>query len=243
MRTAIAGGGTAEIEWAGWLNSRAWPSLDLSTLPHSGRACVVAAHPDDEVLGAAGLITHLVQIGVEIGMVWATDGEASHPGSTVMPPENLGRTRRAESGAALARLGIAPRATHHLALPDGQVRPHIGALRHELAQIVNPDDLVITPWEGDGHPDHEAVADAAVGLGAVRWQYPIWMWHWATPADSRVPWNRLHHCVVDDVPLKASAIQEFSTQVRPLGPAEEDATVLPAHVLARFLRPAEWFVV
>jgi LmbE family N-acetylglucosaminyl deacetylase len=243
VRTAIAGRGTAEVEWAGWLNSRAWPALDLSTLPHSGRACVVAAHPDDEVLGAAGLITRLAHIGVEIAVVWATDGEASHPGSTVMSAETLGRARRAESRAALARLGIAPTATHHLALPDGQVRPHIGQLHRELAKIVDPDDLVIVPWEGDGHPDHEAVADAAVELGATRLQYPIWMWHWATPADSRVPWGRFHHCVVDNVSRKARAIQEFSTQVRPLGPAEEDATVLPANVLARFLRPDEWFVV
>ena len=79
---------------------------------------MLAAHPDDEILGVAGLMTALARAGHEILIVWATDGEASHPGSTALSGRDLRRTRRAESHAALARLGIAPSAARWLGLPD-----------------------------------------------------------------------------------------------------------------------------
>ena len=33
-------------------------------------------------------------------------------------------------------------------------------------------------------------------------EYPIWMWHWATPGDAAVPWDRLRA-----VPLAAHAVE------------------------------------
>jgi LmbE family N-acetylglucosaminyl deacetylase len=237
---AIAGRGTTETEWAPWLDARSWAPLDLGSAA-GRRVCVLAAHPDDEVLGAAGLISRLRDAGHDIVVVWATDGEASHPGSTALPVGRLGEVRRAESRSALARLGVAAVATHHLGLPDGGLAAQYEELRARLAQIVDAADLVITPWRGDGHPDHEAVAQAADGLGAIRWEYPIWMWHWAMPGDERVPWQQLRVVEVPDITVKAAAIEEFASQIRPIGPAPQDAAVLPPHVVARFLRAREWF--
>jgi LmbE family N-acetylglucosaminyl deacetylase len=242
VTVTITGRGTTEVEWTGWLDERSWPLLDLAAV--SGRrVCVLAAHPDDEVLGAAELISQLAARGQEIVAVWASDGEASHPDSKACSQRELGSIRRAESRAALARLGVRPSATHHFGFPDGGLTAHLDDLARELSHLTDPDDLVITPWAGDGHPDHEAIARAAEGLGAVRWQYPIWMWHWAIPGDDRVPWERMHVAELDDVALKAAAIEEFASQVRPIGSAPEDAAILPRHVVARFLRRFEWFVV
>lgn len=41
------------------------------------------------------------------------------------------------------------------------------------------------------------------------------------------------------VTAKAAAIAAFESQIAPLGPADADAPILPAHVLAHFTRPFE----
>ena len=55
-------------------------------------------------------------------------------------------------------------------------------------------DVVVGVWRGDRHPDHAAVgwaaATAAAGAGSVYLEYPVWMWHWASPDDVSVPWAR-----------------------------------------------------
>ena len=69
--------------------------------------------------------------------------------------------------------------------------------------------------------------------------YPVWMWHWAFPADPRVPWDRALR-----VPLppraasrKRAAIRCFASQVQDrghgLGP------VLSPGMIAHFTRPVE----
>jgi LmbE family N-acetylglucosaminyl deacetylase len=241
MSAAIIGEGTSESVWAPWLAAQSWPALDLAAI--SGRRIVVlAAHPDDEVLGVAGLLTTLARAGHEIVVVWATDGEGSHPGSTAISKEDLGHTRRAESRTALARLGIEPSVTHWLGLPDSALQSCRDRLRAELHQIVVAGDLVVAPWSEDAHPDHEAVGAEACALGTLTWQYPIWMWHWATPGDDRVPWHRFRATTVSDVAAKRSAVSLFRSQVEPIGPGTEDSPVLPPSALARLIRSHEWII-
>jgi LmbE family N-acetylglucosaminyl deacetylase len=237
---AIAGAGTPEAVWSPWLTGRAWPYLDLDAV-NGRRILVLAAHPDDEILGVAGLLMTLSRRGHQIVMVWATDGEASHPGSSAFTPGELATIRRAESVLALHELGVNPTATHYLSLPDSQVGPHADLLRSALAAIAAPDDVVLAPWDGDGHPDHDALGAAALALPATTtWHYPIWMWHWSAPDDGRVAWDRVHRTPVPDLAAKARAIAHFRSQVEPIGTAGVDAAILPPHVLERFDRHDEW---
>jgi LmbE family N-acetylglucosaminyl deacetylase len=187
-------------------------------------------------------MTTLARAGHEIVIVWATDGEGSHPGSTAVSEHDLRRTRRAESQSALARLGIVPSGTRWLALPDSALASCRDRLRAELGQIVIETDLVIAPWSQDGHPDHDAVGTAASGLGSLTWMYPIWMWHWAAPGDDRVPWLRFRLTSVPDLAAKRSAVSMFRSQIEPIGPETEDAPVLPSTALARLIRPHEWII-
>jgi len=234
---------TAEDAWAGWLPQQDWPTWVPD--PTWRRVVVCAAHPDDEVLGVGGTIALLAGAGVEVHLVAVTDGEASHPGSTVLTPAQLAPARVAESGRALTALGAPQTTSTRLGLPDSAVAAHEDELAVALAAAVAGADAVLTTWTGDGHPDHEAVGRAAVSagarLGVPVWQYPVWTWHWAAPADPRVPWERAHR-----VPLPASvqaakqaAIGCFTTQVRPLGPDPADAVVLPPEFLAHFGRDQE----
>lgn len=242
----ITGLGTSEDVWRPWLAAQPWPELDIARLTRGGRGAVVAvaAHPDDEVLGIGGLLSRLAAAGAHVRVLWATDGEGSHPGSTVLAPAELARIRRAESLRALSVLGVPHDATR-LGLPDSGVAAFRSELADALAPVVGPDDLVLAPWRGDAHPDHEACGHAAAQVagaaGARLLEYPVWAWHWAAPGDPRLPWGDAWRSPLDagTQARKAEAVAAFVTQVEPLGTAPADAAILAPHVLARFARPYE----
>jgi LmbE family N-acetylglucosaminyl deacetylase len=238
VSAVIAGRGTPESLWRPWLDADRSPPLDLDRIA-ARRIVVLAAHPDDEVLGVGGLLAALAARGSEIVAVWATDGEASHPGSRALDADQLRALRREESRRALAALGVVPTYSAVLGLPDSALDENLPALRVAIRDVVEPHDVVLAPWRLDGHPDHEAVGEVAAEVATTLLEYPIWMWHWAIPDDSRVPWSRLRTVPVPDQPAKARAIDAFDTQVRPIGREPADAAILPPHVVTRFLRPAE----
>ncbi len=241
MVTAIdPGRGTDEATWATWLPTRDWPALDVADL--AGRpVLVLAAHPDDEVLGVGGLLSLLAGAGAGIRFVWATDGEASHPGSTSPVVPRLADLRRDESARALTELGLRHAPRHHLGLPDGRLGDAEERLVEQLDPLVRPDDVVLAPWSGDGHPDHEAVGRAAQQLGRTVLEFPVWTWSWAGPGDPSVPWHRFRRVDLDPAAraAKARAVDCFGTQVTPIGPGDLDGPVLPGRVLAHFRRDLE----
>jgi len=96
--TAILGRGTAEARWQQWGRLGTLPLVSAADLGPD--LLVVAPHPDDEVLGAGGL---LALAGGEV--VAVTDGEASHPRSDAVDPADLVAARRAETAVALGLLG------------------------------------------------------------------------------------------------------------------------------------------
>ncbi|WP_436535304.1 PIG-L deacetylase family protein [Actinoplanes sp. HUAS TT8] len=236
MVRAIAGDGTSEQQWRTWTAMRQWPELPLDS---AGPPLIVAPHPDDEILGVAGLMFLLGAA----DLAAVTDGEASHPGSTVHTPSALAAIRRAETTEALRRLGLGSAAVHRLGHPDGGIDED--TLAKELAGLLTPGRWCLTTWRGDGHPDHEATGRAAARAcaetGARVLEYPIWAWHWSYPESPDVPWDRAHR--VDLPPAaqaaKAAAIAAFPSQTAPLGPDPADAAILPPHVVARFTRPFE----
>jgi LmbE family N-acetylglucosaminyl deacetylase len=232
--------GTDETEWACWLPSRGWPRLDVAAL--AGRpVLVLGAHPDDEVLGVGGLVHALVGAGCDLRFLWATDGEASHPGSTSGVVPALPALRRAESRAALAALGAAGASRLHLGLPDGGLADCQDEPADRIGSLVHRGEVLLAPWSSDGHPDHEAVGRAARAVGGTVLEYPVWAWSWAAPGDPRVPWDRAH-LVPLDAPAraaKAAATSRFTTQIAPIGSGACDGPVLPDRVLAYFRRDVE----
>jgi LmbE family N-acetylglucosaminyl deacetylase len=234
----IAGAGTGEDEWAPFLAGLDLPSFTPAPLGTSGLV-VVSPHPDDEILGLGGLLSMLDR---RITLVAVTDGEASHPGSTVYRPQQLAQLRRGETRAALARLGVEADIVY-CGQPDGGIDED--ALVDELGRQLTADHWCFVSWRGDGHPDHEVVGRAAgravAAAGSRLVEYPIWAWHWAGPGDPRVPWQRARSIALtpETTRAKEAAIATFRTQIHPLGPDPADAAVLPPHVLARFRRPFE----
>jgi LmbE family N-acetylglucosaminyl deacetylase len=207
---------------------------------------VVAPHPDDEVLGAGGLMRQLMTRGWAVEVLAVTDGEAAFGA----PDPDLARERTREAAEARRRLGTGlaplthPPAVRRLGLPDGGVGAHVEQLTAMLGRSVAGARLCVGPWPGDGHPDHEATGVAverAAGAAAVPLlRYPVWLWHWGDP-DRDLPWARC--CRLDlaewDRRAKCRALEAFATQLRPPVGA---APILTPAVLAHFRRDHEIFL-
>lgn len=218
--------------------------LELAT----PRIVIVAPHPDDEVLGAGGLIQSALTRDISIHVVAVTDGEGSHPHSNVTESIDFAGVRARESYAALRRLGWdEPRITR-LHLPDGQVARRKAQLDEILATIVQPGDLCVAPWRRDGHPDHDACGESALTVsrvvGATTMGYLVWAWHWADPDGSDIPWRHCQRLDMSrgDAARKRWATGAFQSQTHPIGPDAADAPVLPAPILRRFWRNYEVYV-
>jgi LmbE family N-acetylglucosaminyl deacetylase/protein-L-isoaspartate O-methyltransferase len=238
--------GTDPQEWSAALASRSSTGL---TLTDPGHVVVVGAHPDDESLGAGGLVASARELGIEVDLVCATDGRGSHPGSPTHQPEDLARRRCEEWAAAAEVLGVDAGRRHLLGLPDGAVADHIDDLARALVELIGTrrGAVLVAPWRDDGHPDHEAVATAAAAAArrtdAELWEFPVWFWHWARPSDDRV--DRLRSFALEPRARQAkrAAIAAHRSQVRPLSDQPGDEELLRSEVLAHFDREREWFIV
>src|SRR6476620_8399822 len=149
--------GTSVDQWtaSGLINRVA--ALDITALR---RLIVVAAHPDDESLGAGGLIAEAAARGAEVTVIVATAGEASHPQSPTHGPQVLADIRRSEVRAAVAALSRSV-VVRQLDLGDGRLADRIAELIAEIRLVVDGsggDDgcWLVAPWLGDRHPDHAA---------------------------------------------------------------------------------------
>jgi LmbE family N-acetylglucosaminyl deacetylase len=244
----IEGDGTPENVWSQWPGLASTPCAALDEwLPVHSRLVVVAPHPDDEILSCGALLQMHSKAGGSVLLVAVTDGEASHAGSSIWNSEALGEARRAESYEGLAHLLSSAPEVVRMELPDGSVTDHVDELQTKLGELLQPSDLVVTTWRRDGHPDHEATgsaaANACAAVGSRIAEAPVWMWHWAQPADRRVPWGRLRGLAASPEALnhKRLAIAAHVTQLVPRDTGE--GPVLSDNTLARLQREIEYFFV
>ena len=237
--------GTVESTWLDALLALDPPAL---AVPPPKRVVVVAPHPDDEVLGIGGLVRRWANDGTEVVVVAVTDGERSDPRAGRLGRIAGGIRRAHESRLALRELGVVAD-VRRLSLPDGTVVDHEPAVQEAVEAATVADTVCAATWRGDGHPDHEATGRAAAGAcrstGARLLEFPVWMWHWAGPADQRVPWASAQAEFLDASTLRAKrdALDLFRSQVRGRrslrSGLRRTEPVLPPSVLRRFHRPFE----
>ncbi len=141
--------------------------------PLGARLLVLAPHPDDEVLGAAGMIEAAVRRGADVRVVVATDGEAGP--DRLRAGSDLPRERRDETRHALADLGVGAAAITFLGYADGSLagawserwaarkrnegRGSADEIVADLRDALHaaPPDSVVLPMPVDRHPDHAAL--------------------------------------------------------------------------------------
>ena len=238
--------GSAEAQWA--VDPRLAQLTRLRAPGAGEHLLVLAAHPDDETLGAGGLIATAAGRGARVDVLVASNGEASHPSSPTHSAERLAALRRVEVRDAVAEL--APDAIVTLLdLPDGALADHERSLSRAVASRLTARTVLVTPWSGDRHPDHEACSRAGtaalVGAQNAHWQYPIWLWHWGHPSSPDLPWERAGAVDLEQTAraAKRQAISRHRSQHEPLSPAIGDEAILPATFLAHFQRGYETFLI
>lgn len=132
-------------------------ALDLLAAPQNP-ALVIAAHPDDEVVGAAALLSRLHSADV----LYVTDG-APRKGPFAQRPEfatwrEYAAERQREAAAALALLGRARLRVQYLGVPDQEATAKVAALAQKFAGLFAAYKVVVTHAYEGGHPDHDATA-------------------------------------------------------------------------------------
>jgi LmbE family N-acetylglucosaminyl deacetylase len=223
--------GTPETSW-----ETALRDAPLLSLPPSA-IVVVSPHPDDEVLGAGGLIGSAARAGHEVTVLSVTDGEAAYPDW-----EGLDRIRRREVRDALSILVPRTVSTRHLSIPDGKVDDNRATLSDAIDRQLSRDTVLIGPYERDGHPDHDATGEVCCEVARLRkltlLRYPIWVWHHGLP--ERFAGQALGRFMLDEATreAKARAMSCFVSQMSPIG----REPIVPAHVLQYFTRPYEVFL-
>ena len=245
----VAGDGTSQDVWQNWQGLQTMPTLDIAShFPSKQRVCIFAPHPDDEILGCGGLLQQLAANGNHIVLIQVTNGTQSHPNSEIYPPEKLNTIRPQESLEALKVLGLAQQVTTvALELTDGKVFAEQQQFQQKLATIIEPKDILVTVFEHDGHPDHEAtgqvVATFAKQQQLACYQVLIWAWHWAKPNDRRIPWQYALRVdlSLEQLARKTQAIECFQSQIT----ADESTgnpAVLSAQTIARISQPWEVYL-
>jgi LmbE family N-acetylglucosaminyl deacetylase len=131
---------------------------------------LVATHPDDETIGAGGL---LGRIRDSVHLLHVTDGaprERRWWGAPALPSrEAYAAARREELEAAMAVAGLPPERLESLGIRDQEASLDLRGLAlrvREAIERIGPEAVLTHPYEG-GHPDHDAAAfavHAALGL-------------------------------------------------------------------------------
>lgn len=130
--------------------------LNDATVPKAGqRMLVFSPHPDDETLGAGGLIAEAINNKAEVKIVLITDGNKH------------GRkdTRYAEFKKATAMLGVPENNLVYLGYQDGRLNKQNEAKLFQVFKQQIDDykpDFVVYPEKADTHPDH-ATAGRIIG--------------------------------------------------------------------------------
>jgi bacillithiol biosynthesis deacetylase BshB1 len=113
-------------------------------------ALVIAPHPDDAELGAAGAILRMKADGWKVGILDLTSGEPTPHGSL--------ETRALETAAATQILQLDWR--ENLGLPNRSLEATLEA-RHKLASVIRHvrPRWLFAPYWIDAHPDHVAATE------------------------------------------------------------------------------------
>lgn len=166
-----------------------------------GMLCL-APHPDDEVLGCAGLMMLAQRQGLRVHTIIASAGEQGVDD----PVGDAGHRRLAESHAAARTMGLPPPVCWHLA--DRQLRHSLPLIqRIEQALRVHQPRWLLLPALTEPHPDHQALALA--GMAAAQRHQGISLLFYEVGAPTQ-PNTLVDITAVAD--LKWKALEAFASQ-------------------------------
>lgn len=195
-------------------------------LASGDRVLFAHAHPDDAAVTNSALIARLVEAGVEVHTLDATDGTASALGDQVLVQ---GGWRRIEDMRSFLRLGVPIVNQHYFGMGDGELQTPLSRallqFRIGTLLIEHKFKTLFIPGEDgfDGHPDHQAVHEAALAAGDLAlagFGRPDAIWALDPNGESGVPVNRDEKLLV-----VAEHETQFPDAADPVMPPETSAYI------------------
>jgi len=207
--------------------------MHVSSTP---RTLLIAAHPDDETIGAAVRISR----SREVEIVHVTDGAPANPSDALAAGFSSARdyaaARRKETECALAKAGVLPSSIQNLGFMDQQLSFYLEELTSRLVTLfdeLQPHVVLTHAYEG-GHPDHDSVAFACSLAKELHersnpaWSFDLVEFTGYHAADGGIRTYEFLPNVVETAPssplsapereLKVSMLREFKSQARTLAP-------------------------
>lgn len=113
------------------------------------KALIIAPHPDDEVLGCAGIIQKMLNLSMMVEVVLLTDGAGENHN------QELAQIRREEFYKAISSLGNI--AVTYLGFPDGSISENYEKVIDSLSLVFQNSipDIVFLPYVFDYNLDHQ----------------------------------------------------------------------------------------
>lgn len=197
------------------------------------RIAVVAPHADDEILGCGGTMARAVAAGAEVHVVIVTRGQQPQ-----FPADLVERVHE-ETLRAHALIGV--KQTHFLEFPAaGLDQVPRGALNQALSSAlsqIDPDVLLI-PFIGDIHMDHQIVFNAALvharprsaaGPAKVLAYETLSETNWLAPGITPAFTPNVFVDIGETLERKIAAFECFETQVKP---APDERSIIAIRALA-----------
>lgn len=183
---------------------------------------VVAAHPDDEVLGAGGTISKMARLGFTIHVVFMTDGVASRGPVSL---KALRARRRRAACDCLAYLGAQP--PTFLDFPDNELDSislrTVAAAVEQHVEKIGP-SAVLTHHAGDLNVDHRLVHEAVMIAGRPQpgsaisnilcFEVPS-STEWRSPRSESAFIPNVFADISDDLDRKVEALRFYMDEMRP----------------------------
>ena len=137
-------------------------------LAEPGGVLVIAPHPDDEVIGCAGVILRALEAKKRVTVVLLTNGDGHVALTAVvarkereqLTPEDFmkaGALRQGHSIAAMKRLGVPREDLIFLGYPDGGLEKKAALIKHTKGTS----------------PVHDGLVDEYLKPEELFWQFPI----------------------------------------------------------------------
>lgn len=179
---------------------------------------VIAAHPDDEILGCGGVMARHLAQGESVHVLIVTRGIPD-----LFPPEQVEKVR-AEMKEALAVIGVTSVKALDFPAPEldivarRQLAGAIGRVIRELRAAI-----VYIPHYGDIHADHEAVYQAALVASRPINHCPVKRLlcyetlsetEWASPFGNHTFIPTVFIDVADYLDIKLEAMRRYGSQLK-----------------------------
>ena len=170
-------------------------------------ALVVAAHPDDEVLGCGGLISRLGKEGTNVNVVFLSDGVSARYEGADRGKWAIELETRRNSGLEAARLLGANDPIYYDFLDNQLDQVPLLALTKIVERHLDEftPNLVLTHFPGDLNLDHRRVAEAVITStrpGIRKFPHEVW----AFEVPSSTEWGaHLHTGFSPDIFVEVSA--------------------------------------